>query len=39
MGQLRMFHGLPDSTAMPSQRGAKSNTKLGDHDISKSHNP
>ena len=34
--QWIIFHGLPDSTSCPPQRGG-SNTKLRDRDISKSH--
>ena len=34
----RMFCGIPDFVSSPPRRGG-SNTKLGDHDNSKSHNP
>jgi hypothetical protein len=33
-----MFHALPDFESSPPQREG-SNTKLGDHDTSKSHKP
>jgi hypothetical protein len=36
--QWILIHGLPDFASSPPQRGG-SNTILGDHDISTSHNP